>query len=209
MTNVSINTPQMVTIIPATLSHLDELLALENSCFTSNQISRRSFRRFLCNCHSIFLIALDNNNKIAGYLLIIFQRGTRLARIYSVIVLAGYSGQGIARKLIGQGQIEAQACGALYYRLEVNTLNTSAITLYHSLGFKEFKLLKDYYHDHSDGVRMQKRICHYQKPAVHTPIPWLKQNTPFTCGPASLMMALSALDDHHVLLYTSLLVTVQ
>lgn len=185
-----------IDVLPVTLAHLDALIQLENDCFTSDQLSRRSFRRFISNKQSVFLVALLND-EVIGYLLTIFHRGTRLARLYSMAVSPAHRGFGVARTLMEKGEAAAQEKGALYYRLEVNTQNQSAIHLYHSLGFKEFKLIKQYYEDHSDALRMQKRIRIYHRPAVHTAIPWLQQSTPFTCGPATLMMALSALKHNY------------
>ncbi|MCW8955736.1 MAG: GNAT family N-acetyltransferase/peptidase C39 family protein [Gammaproteobacteria bacterium] len=183
---------QAVTIEPASLAHLDLLVELEQQCFTSDQLSRRSMRRFLRSDQSVFLLALQQE-KVVGYLLIIFHRGTRLARLYSIAVGPEWRGQGVARKLMEAGEEEAQCRGALYFRLEVNNTNLNAISLYHSLGFREFGLLQDYYDDHSDALRMQKRIRHPDRASVHTLIPWYQQTTHFTCGPAALMMAMAGL----------------
>lgn len=183
---------ETMNIVPASLTHVDALISLENTCFSSDKLSRRSFKRFITNAQSVFLVALMDD-VVAGYLLTIFHRGTRLARLYSMAVSPQYQGRGIARLLMIKGELAAEEKGAHYYRLEVNTENTLAIHLYHSLGFKEFKLIKQYYQDHSDALRMQKRIRYYQRSSVHTAIPWFAQSTPFTCGPASLMMAIAGL----------------
>ena len=45
---------------------------------------------------------------------------------------------------------------------------------------------------------MQKCIRQFSLKTVHKQIPWFKQSTPFTCGPAALMMALSALDRNYL-----------
>lgn len=180
------------SILPAKISHLDLLQALEKQCFSSDQLSRRSMRRFLSSEQTVFLVAMSGEQCI-GYSLIIFHRGTRLARLYSIAVDENWRGQGVAKQLMEDGEREATDRGALYFRLEVNDKNTGAIKLYQSLGFKTFGLLQDYYEDHSSALRMQKRIHFHNVAAVHTEIPWCQQSTPFTCGPASLMMALTAL----------------
>ena len=189
---------QTINIEPATLAHLDLLVELEQKCFATDQLSRRSMRRFLRSEQSVFLVALQEQVCV-GYLLVIFHRGTRLARLYSIAVDPQWRGQGVARKLINSGEKEAQNRGALYLRLEVNNTNESAIGLYHSLGFKEFGLLQDYYDDHSDALRMQKRIRHPDRDSVHTAIPWYQQSTSFSCGPAALMMAMAGLNSAYKL----------
>jgi ribosomal protein S18 acetylase RimI-like enzyme len=177
----------------ATLEHLEQLLELEEQCFATDRLSRRSMRRFLANDQSVFLVALQGKVCV-GYLLIIFHRGTRLARLYSIAVGSDWQGQGIARKLMDAGETEASHRGALHFRLEVNHTNTHAINLYRSLGFVEFGLLPDYYDDHSDALRMQKRIRHHDHAFVHTVLSWYRQSTQFTCGPAALMMGMAGLD---------------
>ena len=183
-------------IEPATLAHLEELLELEQQCFVTDQLSRRSMRRFLANEQSVFRVALHQGHCI-GYVLIVFHRGTRLARMYSLAVGPEWQGHGIARKLIGSGEAEAQNRGALYIRLEVNNTNERAIGLYQSQGYIKFGLLHDYYEDHSDALRMQKRIRFHDKAVVQTTLPWYQQRTPFTCGPAALMMAMAGLNPEY------------
>jgi ribosomal protein S18 acetylase RimI-like enzyme len=186
-------TAPTITIAPATLDQLEALLALEQQSFTSDRLSRRSMRRFLLNEQSIFLAATCAQT-LAGYLLIIFHRGTRLARLYSVAIDPQFRGKGIARLLMKEGEQQAKLRGALYIRLEVNNRNENAIALYTSLGFHKFGLLRNYYEDHSDALRMQKPIRSCDEASVHTDMPWFHQSTPFTCGPAALMMAMAGLD---------------
>lgn len=186
-------TVESFSIESASLKHLDLLLALEQASFKTDRLSRRSMRRFLQSDQSVFKVALAEGLCV-GYLLIIFHRGTRLARLYSIAVHPQWRGKGIARQLILSGEHEAQERGALYFRLEVNQENTNAIKLYESLGFVKFGVLEDYYEDHSDALRMQKRIRYPDRDAVHTIIPWYQQSTSFSCGPAALMMAMAGLD---------------
>lgn len=186
---------------PANINDIDALITLEEACFSSDKLSRRSFKRFIVNQQSIVHVCFKQE-KIVAYLLIVFHRGTRLARLYSMAVLSDYRGLGLSKKLLDAGENLALDKGALYLRLEVNSTNHVAIALYKKLNYREFAFIKNYYEDKSDAIRMQKRI-RYLSPKtaiqlVHKHIPWLKQNTPFTCGPAALMMALSALDKNYV-----------
>lgn len=180
-------------ILPATMNHLNWLTHLEEESFPTDRLSRRSLRRFIANEQSIFLIAQENDFPL-GYLIIIFHRGTRLARLYSIAVETAARGKGVARALLEAGETQAVERGAIYFRLEVGNTNQNAIRLYQSLGFREFGLLRNYYDDQSDALRMQKRIRHLGHNSVHTDIPWFRQHTPFTCGPAAIMMAMAGLD---------------
>lgn len=171
---------------------LNELVALENHCFSSDRLSRRSFRHWIRATHCSFTVALCNDRVIA-YCLIIFFRGTSLARLYSVAVSPEFRGRGIAEELIADGEKRAEAAGRLFLRLEVDTENSGAIRLYEKMGYRPFGIYHSYYEDHHDALRMQKCIRSLPPVAKKRSVPWLQQSTPFTCGPAALMMALGSL----------------
>ena len=181
------------SIRPATLNDLDALVTLETSCFRTDKLSRRSFRHWITTGHRALLVA-EKANRIAAYILIIYHPGTRLARIYSLAVIPEYRGTGIAKALILAGEKTAQNDGRFYLRLEVGIDNIPAITLYESLGYQKFGIYRDYYQDHKDALRYQKRIRHYSGSLQHRSVHWLRQTTHFTCGPAALMMAMHGLN---------------
>ena len=178
-------------------SDLEALVALEKRCFKSDRLSRRSFRRWLGGDHCVFLVAREGE-QFAGYILVLFHRGTRLARMYSLAVDPAYRGRGLARELIAAAEEGARESGRFYMRLEVSSKNLGAIALYETLGYKQFGLYQDYYEDHTDALRYQKRIRSVPDTARHRATPWLAQSTRFTCGPASLMMAMAALDSEYL-----------
>ena len=268
-----------ILIRPALLTDLDQLVALENACFDTDRLSRRSFKHWISTKHRAFLVAeqtnetartgsLDNRSMrcstsyipavvpvatlltskdggntdgcreqsrppsmagrigslpiatlppslavgrigslpiatlppslaVVGYVLIIYHPGTRLARVYSLAVAPTQRGTGIAKLLMSAGEQAATGAGRLYLRLEVSIDNTAAIKLYESLGYKKFGLYRDYYEDHKDALRYQKRIRRYRDTLQHRSVHWLRQTTPFTCGPASLMMAMHGLNRNY------------
>ncbi|WP_119393676.1 GNAT family N-acetyltransferase/peptidase C39 family protein [Salinibius halmophilus] len=178
-------------LVAANSSHLPALLAIEAECFNTDRLSKRSFQHWLKSGAGIFCVALFEN-QVAGYALAIKQRGTTLARLYSIAVLPSMQGQGISTALINELEAQAVDAGRLYMRLEVAKKNTRAIKLYKHLGYSEFGEYQDYYQDHDDAVRMQKNIWR-SKPLTPMQTPaWVAQTTDFTCGPASLLMAMSA-----------------
>ena len=182
-----------IPIRHAQLSDLDELVLLENTSFDTDKLSRRSFRHWITAKHRALLVA-EIANAIAAYILIIYHPGTRLARIYSLAVAHQQRGLGIAKQLILAGEQAAHDDGRLYLRLEVIVDNIAAIKLYESLGYQKFGIYRDYYQNHKDALRYQKRIRHYSDTLQHRSVHWLKQTTHFTCGPAALMMAMHGLN---------------
>ena len=182
-----------IAIRAAGLADLESLVALEKASFETDRLSRRSFRHWITTEHRALLVAVVDNI-VAGYILIIYHPGTRLARIYSLAVAQRERGAGIARMLMTAGEQSANEDGRLYLRLEVSVDNTPAIALYESLGFQKFGIYRDYYEDHKDAIRYQKRIRRYHDTLQYRSVHWLRQTTHFTCGPAALMMAMHGLN---------------
>ncbi len=184
-----------VLVRPAQLADLDGLVRLEEASFETDKLSRRSFRHWITTDHRALLVAQTQaEQRIVGYILIIYHPGTRLARIYSLAVSPQQRGAGIAKLLMSAGEQAAKDSGRLYLRLEVSVDNGPAIRLYERLGFQKFGIYRDYYEDHKDALRYQKRIRRYSDTLQHRSVHWLKQTTPFTCGPAALMMAMHGLN---------------
>jgi ribosomal protein S18 acetylase RimI-like enzyme len=177
----------------ATLEDLDALLRLEEQAFETDRLSRRSFRRFLASDADHLLVAETADLGVAGYVLLLKHRGTRLARLYSICVDAAARGRGIAGQLILAGEEAVRAAGCAYVRLEVRRDNPSAIALYRRLGYRLFDTYDDYYEDGEQALRFEKRIRFYSGPRADLFVPYYSQTTPFTCGPACLMMAMKAL----------------
>lgn len=170
---------------------LEALLALEAASFDVDRLSRRSFRHWIQTDNRAFIVAMADS-VLAGYILVIYHAGTRLARLYSLATDPRFRGMGIARRLVAAGEQAASDSGHFIMRLEVGSENSAAIALYESIGYTRFGIYHDYYEDHSDAIRMQKRIHQYRVHERHVEMPWIRQSTEFTCGPAALMMALNA-----------------
>ena len=187
------NTPLTVNFAAATLADVKALLAIENRCFDIDRLSERSIRRMIQKGNCDFVVARQSGI-IVAYILVLYHRGTHLARLYSLAVLPQYRGQGIGEQLIAEGERLAILRVCVYMRLEVHTSNRSAIRMYEKLGYHPFGLLKNYYEDHGDALRYQKRILHHGHHFDFQPIPYYQQTIDFTCGPASLIMAMQALN---------------
>lgn len=185
-----------INIRTVDITDLDVLVTLENQCFETDRLSRRSFKHWIATENRAFLVA-ERGGKLSGYVLTIYHPGTRLGRVYSLAVASELRGQGIARMLMLAAEQAAVDDGRLYLRLEVGIDNFAAIRLYESLGFQSFGVHRDYYEDHKDALRLQKCIRRYTGNTQHRPIPWIRQSTHFSCGPASLMMAMQSLDSSY------------
>lgn len=184
-----------VAIRDATTDDLDALVTIEQACFDSDRLSRRQFRHMLTRAHSTVLAAAPAGDPatVTGYVIVLFHRGTALARLYSIAVAPAARRAGIATALIDAAENAALQRGCPFLRLEVRDDNTAAIRRYEAHGYYRFGEKSAYYEDGSRALRYEKRLSAMPEvPFRH--VPHYEQTTDFTCGPACLMMAMAAFD---------------
>ncbi|MGC2594582.1 MAG: GNAT family N-acetyltransferase, partial [Xanthobacteraceae bacterium] len=76
------------------MTDLDALLAVEQAVFTTDILSRRSFRRFLATTGATLIVA-EAAGKIAGYALVLYPPRSMFARLYSIAVAPHIGRRGI------------------------------------------------------------------------------------------------------------------
>ncbi|TNF35794.1 MAG: GNAT family N-acetyltransferase [Gammaproteobacteria bacterium] len=179
-------------IRPATLDDLDGLVELEKLCFDYDRLSRRNFRYLLTKGNDVTLVD-EVDNKLRGYAMVLFNIGTSLARLYSIAVDPGCRGKGIGDALMAAAENVALDNECVSMRLEVRPDNLGSIRLYEKRGYRQFGVYDDYYEDHMQALRYEKRLVPKLKADI-AQVPYYQQTLEFTCGPASLMMAMKALD---------------
>lgn len=182
--------PSQPVIRPATHGDLPALSKLENRVFDTDRISPRSFRNFLARDTAELAIA-EIDGEVAGYFVLLFRRGTGMARLYSIAVAPEHAGKGLGRRLLAGAEQSAFEHGRMALRLEVREDNAPAIELYRRSGYRPIGKYADYYEDKADALRFEKTLR--GGVPVETSIPYYEQQTDFTCGPACLMMALAAM----------------
>ncbi len=141
----------------ATPGDLSELVALEQHCFTTDRLSSRSFQWMVSRAHGRLLVA-ENDGQLLGYALVLFHRGTSLARLYSIAIAEHARGTGLGKQLLSRIEAIALDHNCAYLRLEVRTDNPGALALYERNGYRRFALVDDYYEDHTAALRLEKRI---------------------------------------------------
>jgi len=181
-----------VALRPGRVTDLDALVALEGRVFETDRLSRRSFAYFLTRGHADLIVAADGADRPVGYALVLFRRGTSLARLYSFAVDPGHRGRGIGARLLAAAERAALDGDAVWLRLEVRADNAGAIRLYEPAGYRRIGRYLDYYEDHAEALRFEKRLTALRAPECR--VPYWPQSAEFTCGPAALMMAMAALD---------------
>jgi ribosomal protein S18 acetylase RimI-like enzyme len=175
---------------PANIADVPDLVAIENACFDTDRISARSFRGLVTRATAATLV-VESGGTPAGYAMLLFRKGTAMARLYSIAVAPQFSGQGLGQRLIEAAEKEAFRRGKMLLRLEVRADNLNAIRLYRRLGYRPIGRYLDYYADHADALRFEKTLRGGLPLTTQTP--YYEQSTDFTCAACCLMMALGRL----------------
>lgn len=181
-----------ITFKNATISDIPQLVKIEENSFSSDSLNAAKFKYFMTKANSSLVVA-SQGKVIMGYALILFHKHTSLARLYSIAVAPEFRSLKIGLKLMKKIENFALERGSTYIRLEVKASNFKAIKLYEDLDYRKFSYRVDYYQDHEDAICYEKKIRKNDK-AFKIKIPYYEQKTKFTCGPASLLMAMKAFD---------------
>src|SRR3546814_18952110 len=110
----------------------------------------------LSKANSVTLVETDRAGEIRGYALVLFHRGTPLARLYSIAVAPRWRSKGIGRLLMRAAEEAARDRDAAYLRLEVRADDVEAQELYKRLGYRPFGIHSPSYEDETDAVRLDQ-----------------------------------------------------
>lgn len=146
-----------VQIRAAGRDDLDAIDALEGGAFAADRFARRNLRRLLARPTACVLLA-ERRGEAAGYVLVLFRAGARVARLYSIAVAGHSRGAGVGAALIEAAVREAARRGADILRLEVRASNEPARRAYRRAAFGETGIRPAYYRDGEDAVIMDKQI---------------------------------------------------
>ena len=147
-----------VRVRRAELSDLEDLVALEESSFATDRLSREQYRRHLDSETAQVLVASANHRRFLGTAVVFFRKGTKVARLYSIATHAEARGKGVGSALLEASEQLARRRGCKVLRLEVRTDNDAAIRLYERLGYERIGRYARYYGDGADAWRYEKKV---------------------------------------------------
>ena len=138
----------MILIREMTLEDIEQVYDLEKSIF-SIPWSKNSFESSVKNKNTLFIVA-EEEGEILGYLgMYIFSDE---ADISNVAVSKQYRRQHIAKQMMDDILLKAQAAGVKHVTLEVRETNVAAIKLYKNMGFVEAGIRKNYYEEPTENA---------------------------------------------------------
>ncbi len=153
-------------IAPADPTDLDALARLEERAFDADRIARGQWRHLLTRAHADVLVAKGRDpavgapaaSKVLGAAVVLYRRGARTARLYSLAVDPDARGRGVARALLARALERAREARCQRMRLEVRADNEVALSLYRARGFAPRETLPDYYGRGVHGIRMELEL---------------------------------------------------
>lgn len=154
--------PTAFRIRRAKPADLPALVALERRAFTTDHLSPRQYRHHLTNPGALVLAAVDRIG-LLGKAVVLFRKGSSVARLYSIAVDDAARGRGIAKSLLRAVERGARVRGCVRLRLEVAQKNAGAIALYEKLGYRRFGRYSDFYEDGADAWRYEKSLVRTAK----------------------------------------------
>ncbi len=132
-----------VVIVPASGERLDEILHLEQTCFSAPWTRKMMEAELTGNPFAHFLVAQDATGAIVGYhcFWIVFEE----LRLMNLAVCESMRRNGIARALVTEALQKGLAQAAIRAVLEVRASNQAARTLYQLMGFTTVSTRPQYY----------------------------------------------------------------
>ncbi|MEW6411286.1 MAG: peptidase C39 family protein [Candidatus Zixiibacteriota bacterium] len=171
---------------------LDALVSLERTGFATDRFTEEQIEYLLTRAHAIVFV-LEFDGKVVGGAYMLWRRALGVGRLYNIVTDPAYQGRGFGAKLLAECELEATRRYCDRISLEVRVDNHNAIKFYENRGYRAIETLRDYYEDGSAGLKMVKPLPRPATSQVRLKVPYFAQGLDFTCGPASLMMAM-----HHL-----------
>jgi ribosomal protein S18 acetylase RimI-like enzyme len=147
----------MVHISPATLGDLQPLIDLEKAIFTYDKISRRQFRYLLTEANG-FMIKIENQEMLLGYMMLLRRKSSRNMRVYSICIRDEARNLGYGRRLLSYAEETAIADNCNSISLEVSVDNVAAQRLYETVGFTVYGKKLNYYDDGGTALLLRKEL---------------------------------------------------
>lgn len=148
-----------IRIRQATTDDLETLYRIERECFTLEAFTKEQLTCLLENPKGISLIA-QINGEIVGFIMgLIYDHDTaRTGHVYTIDVAVKHRRKGIGMELLKELERRFVKNGVEICSLEARRENVAALELYRKHGYTEVDVLKNFYSEGVDGVRLIKKL---------------------------------------------------
>jgi ribosomal-protein-alanine N-acetyltransferase len=138
---------------------LETLCSIEKECFTTDAFTKEQLEYLLENLKGISLIAQINNETV-GFILGLINNydKTRTGHVYTIDVAVKHRRRGVGRRLLREFEERLVENGVRICYLEARRGNVVALELYRKQGYTEVDVLRNFYSEGVDGVRLVKKL---------------------------------------------------
>lgn len=137
-------------------SDLEQVMRIENELFEAEAWSSKTMADELVAANSFYIGVFDVD--LVGYAGLRVSPGDFASDVLTIGVSRQHQGKGIGRQLMLELLAYAKRCGSEQVFLEVKESNSSAISLYKSLGFEQIDLRKKYYQPSGENAVVMKLL---------------------------------------------------
>jgi len=130
------------------------IVEIESLCFPEDTAFPRRMFAYLLQ-YSLALVACQRSAVLGFVMGYISGRG---GAIYTLDVHPFFRRRGVGSMLLAAIEEELAVRGARAIRLEVAIENPEALRLYHKAGYREREIVRNYYGQKKDAVRMWKML---------------------------------------------------
>lgn len=142
----------------AEINDLQKIVEIENICFDYNIAYTTYQLKYLLTKANSHCLVEETDKNIRGFIIVLYNKRTKVAGIETLNVNPVYQGYGIGKKLLLGAEEDIFSKNIKKIRLEVSTGNIPAIKLYQKSGFRVSGILKDYYYHNHFGTKNAYRM---------------------------------------------------
>lgn len=159
-TSIRNQTAMNYSIRPANKQDTDSLWKLEQKAFNPDiyhLMSQRSYNRLLSDGRADILVAVDENDRILGSVVLLYRKNSSIGRLYSISVDPVFQGGAIGKCLWVAAEDMVRKRGKKALVLEIRD-DDKRLGRYEAIGYKKTGEVKSYYPDGAACYKLRKDL---------------------------------------------------
>ncbi len=145
-------------VSPLTIAQLEEVWRLDQRCFLDGEAySRETLEYLLTASEALSFRSVTEAGLMAGFIIGLVE-AHQMGHVTTLGIAPEHRQRGLAQRLMQRMETALAQRGAQMVRLEVRSINNTALNLYRGLGYVVTQRLPRYYANGGDGYMMIKGL---------------------------------------------------